>query len=534
MAFFESGDPEVGMLLTKGNYIFSRVNLDLQTDNPWLIEPPSLEVENSLHGFDWLNDLSACGNDKSQRLARDWMLLWYEIYGNGNYVSWGPEMTALRTINLFKNWRFVQKSLKLNIKLYHKILKKTQFYLSKIQKRMPSGLAKARVLFALFILSLMYQDAKWRTVRILSQFQANIQRSIKKDYGVQSRNPEELVEFFALMSEVLIQAKNLNWNESTYFYSIISYRNNIAPIIRGLRIGNGSLIRVHGGNVGNLEVIDKYLSFSGVKGPPLRSHNMGFERVTAGRLTLIADCSKPPKNLESFKAHASCLSFELSSGQRPIFVNCGPGGAFGSAYKRYCRSTFAHNSCTLGNLSQLEYTVFSRLGRWQKEIPDILPSVVKIERNKTLEATWLNLSHNSFETLYGFTHFRKLLLLNSGKIFTGTDSFKLTKKLRNSLDKPQYFASYFHLHPDVELWDHPRLHTIILRLKNGEHWIFDTDFGEVRIEDSTYIGSAVASPINTKRIVVLSSELHSEAEIKWSLRRREIFSRNTRDNDLVN
>ena len=133
LSFLESGDPEVGMLLTKGKYIFSRVNLDLQTDNPWLIEAPSLEVENSLHGFDWLNDLSASGNDKSQRLARDWMLLWYEIYGNGNFVSWSPETTALRTINLFKNWRFVQKSLKLKIKCYQKILKKTQFYLSKIQ-----------------------------------------------------------------------------------------------------------------------------------------------------------------------------------------------------------------------------------------------------------------------------------------------------------------------------------------------------------------------------------------------------------------
>ena len=123
--------------------------------------------------------------------------------------------------------------------------------------------------------------------------------------------------------------------------------------------------------------------------------------------------------------------------------------------------------------------------------------------------------------------------MNSGKVFTGTDIFE-TSKLRKQTDKRiAHFYAHFQLHPDVELWDHPRLQTIILRLKNGEHWIFESDLGTVTIEESTYINSIISKPQSTKRIVIKSSTLLNKTEIKWSLRRREIVTRNTRDLNIV-
>ena len=77
------------------------------------------------------------------------------------------------------------------------------------------------------------------------------------------------------------------------------------------------------------------------------------------------------------------------------------------------------------------------------------------------------------------------------------------------------------------------MQTIILRLKNGEHWIFESDLGTVNIEESTFINSTTSRPQSTKRIVIKSSTFLSKTEIKWSLRRREIVTRNTRDIDLV-
>ena len=94
------------------------------------------------------------------------------------------------------------------------------------------------------------------------------------------------------------------------------------------------------------------------------------------------------------------------------------------------------------------------------------------------------------------------------------------------------FSAYFHLHPDVEVWDHPQLQTIILRLKNGEHWIFESDLGKVLLEESTFIDTSNGNPVSTRAIVVSSPTLYENVEIKWSLRRREIVSRNTRDVDI--
>ena len=161
------------------------------------------------------------------------------------------------------------------------------------------------------------------------------------------------------------------------------------------------------------------------------------------------------------------------------------------------------------------------------------PKNVTVDRQKTLEATWLELSNDAFEEDYGYMHFRKLFMLNTGKVFKGTDCFEITRPKIIDKTRVKNFYAFFQLHPDVELWDHPRLQTIILRLKNGEHWIFEVDLGEVKVEDSVFIDTKRARLAKTNRIVIKSPDLYNKAEIKWSLRRREIVTRNTRDTELV-
>ena len=397
----------------------------------------------------------------------------------------------------------------------------------------PAGLKKVKIGFSIVLLSLFF-DVKVRIIkRNLKKLYQSIYQIIDSNGQFLNRCPEDFLESFIIILDVLSIyeiEKLLSKNDLSGFQNL---NNIMAPILRGLRLGNGSLTRTHGGDIGFSGLIDHYLVASNVKSPPAITNMLGFERITAGRLILIVDCAKPSKGINMDNPHASCLSFELSSGQRPIFVNCGPGGRFGAAFKRYCRSTQAHNSCTLGDISQLQYEFISRRKRWPKEIVSHGPRNITVAREKTFEATWLNLSHDSYEKKYGYIHNRKLLVLNSGKAFTGTDSFETSKENKIKAKKNINFYAYFQLHPDVELWDHPRLQTIILRLKNGEHWIFESDLGTVNIEESTFINSTASRPQSTKRIVIKSSTLLNKTEIKWSLRRREIVTRNTRDFELV-
>jgi hypothetical protein len=75
------GNPHFGKNLVDGFLVFSGVAFEIDVDNPWLIESPSWEVERYLHGFCWLNDLSAYGNSKARRLALEWIVKW-NFYNN--------------------------------------------------------------------------------------------------------------------------------------------------------------------------------------------------------------------------------------------------------------------------------------------------------------------------------------------------------------------------------------------------------------------------------------------------------------------
>ena len=527
------GDVQRGKYLTEGRYIFAGVNFDLDIENPWLIEIPSPEVEENLHGFCWLNDLAVLGNTKARNLAMHWMKRWDLYYSLGKKKEWEPYITASRSINILKNLRFLDGGAPMDRRGSAKLLWRQYKYLSFMVLVYPPGLKKVKVLFSIFLLAAAFGLSNRVQRKILKRLIRSVLVSFSVNGEMAGRSPEDFFEYFMIVIEILKfhETKNLLTNDNLESLQIL--KKAMAPVVRGLRLGDGSLTRTHGGDTGCAGLIDRYLVNSNVKSGPAFTDILGFERINAGRLILIVDAAKPYQGLDSHNPHLSCLSFELSSGQRPIFVNCGPGGRFGTAFRRYCRSTQAHNSCTLGDLSQAQFEFISRQKRWPKEILTQGPKNVLVSREKTLEATWLNLSHDSYFDKYGFIHYRRLFVLNSGKVFTGTDIFE-TSKLRKQTDKRiDHFYAHFQLHPDVELWDHPRLQTIILRLKNGEHWIFESDLGTVTIEESTYINSIISKPQSTKRIVIKSSTLLNKTEIKWSLRRREIVTRNTRDLNIV-
>ena len=96
-------------------------------------------------------------------------------------------------------------------------------------------------------------------------------------------------------------------------YTLTTRKEAIAPILRGLRLGNGLLTRSHGGDTGSLDLIDRCLMATSVKSKSDITKLLGFERITAGRLTLIVDCAGPLHGVMGDNSHASCLSFELTS-----------------------------------------------------------------------------------------------------------------------------------------------------------------------------------------------------------------------------
>ena len=103
------GNSKIGLNLINGAYIFSGVKFDLDLDNPWLIETPSIDVERSLHGFFWLNDLAAVGTVKARNRAYEWMTKWSYYSFLGKRVGWDTHTTALRCLNIVRNKNFLAR-----------------------------------------------------------------------------------------------------------------------------------------------------------------------------------------------------------------------------------------------------------------------------------------------------------------------------------------------------------------------------------------------------------------------------------------
>ncbi len=125
----------------------------------------------------------------------------------------------------------------------------------------------------------------------------------------------------------------------------------IAPTLRALRHADGGLARFHGGGRGLEGRLDHALATSGVRGMAHPGLSMGFSRLTGGRSTLVMDGAVPPTGRASENAHASTLAFELTSGRRPLIVNCGTGAQFGEEWRKAGRATPSHSTLGLKGIS---------------------------------------------------------------------------------------------------------------------------------------------------------------------------------------
>jgi len=182
-------------------------------------------------------------------------------------------------------------------------------------------------------------------VRALAQ---ECEQQVDRDGGLPTRNPEELLEVFTLLiwaAQALHEAgRGVPAGHSQAI-------ERIAPTLRTLRHADGGLARFHGGGRGLDGRLDHALAASQSKGRHSHGLAMGFARVSGGRTSLIVDANPPPAATASFNAHASTMALEVTSGRRPVVVNCGSGATFGHDWRRAGRATPSHSALCLDGYS---------------------------------------------------------------------------------------------------------------------------------------------------------------------------------------
>lgn len=149
---------------------------------------------------------------------------------------------------------------------------------------------------------------------------------------------------------------------------------------------------------------------------------MGYDRLTAARITLLVDCASPPDLPVSHHAHASTLAFEMSSGRHPIVVNCGAGRKFSTEWERKCRATVSHNTVAIEKISSSRISPKGVVSKTFGERLLDTPANVTRSRKADLQGNWLLATHDGYVEDYGLVHQRRIFLSPDGREFRGQDS----------------------------------------------------------------------------------------------------------------
>lgn len=512
-----------GRQIIGGNFLFAGFLVQAPAVGVWDLPMPDAAFEAELHGFTWLDDLAAVGDVHAIERAQEWTHFWVQRYGRGSGPGWTPDLTGRRLIRWINHAIMLLNGVEAPVSnAFFGSLANQTIYLSRRWKIASPGLPRFEALTGLIYAGLALEGMDRHVGRAARALSDECEQEFDDNGGLLTRNPEELLEVFTLLNWAASALQDAGRAPGDEHLAAIK---QAAPVLRALRHSDGGLARFHGGGRGLDGRLDRALATSGVRGAPMVGRAMGFARVAHGRTSVIVDASAPPKGPESANAHASTLAFEVTSGRRPLIVNCGSGSKFGKNWRRAGRATPSHS--TLG----IEGYSSSRVGEAGKAISgeEILietPSVVHFERSEVEGGTRLSMSHNGYIDSHGLTHARQLHLGFDGRALHGEDmltamSTQDKRRFDQVFDASRLrgteYTIRFHLHPDVDAALDMNGTAVSMALKSGEVWVFRAQGeGELSLESSVYLEQSRLSPRAAKQIVLNGSAVEYATRVTWS------------------
>ncbi|MGR3802647.1 heparinase II/III family protein [Marinibacterium profundimaris] len=512
-----------GRQLLAGNIILAGHFVEAPGEDLWAIEAPDPAFDAARHGFGWLDDLAAVGDVTARARAQDWLWGWIERYGQGQGPGWTPDLTGRRLIRWICHALFLLRGRDAaQSAAFYRGLSAQTWFLSRRWMAAAPGLPRFEALTGLVYagFSLEGKEAMADPAIVALARECNLQ--IDDEGGLPTRNPEELLEVFTLLTWAAGALAEAGRNTPRAHLDAI---DRIAPTLRTLRHSDGALARFHGGGRGLEGRLDHALCTSAVRKRHADGLAMGYARLSSRRTSILIDAAPPPSGAASYNAHASTMAFELTSGRRPVIVNCGAGTAFGADWRRAGRATPSHSVLCLDGYSSARLSPPAR-GTGREALIEG-PTAVPVEISDMADGLRFEGGHDGYVASHGLTHARILDLTIDGRGLAGEDMLlSMSEVEKRQFDKALdatrlagiAYDVRFHLHPDVDAEIDLGGAAVSLALKSGEIWIFRHDGkNELKLEPSVYLETGRLKPRATKQIVLSGKAMGYATRIRWSL-----------------
>ncbi len=510
-----------GRQLVSGNILLAGHLAEAPGRSLWDITSPDPAFAQAAQGFGWLDDLAALGDATARARAQDWTWDWIARYGTGRGPGWTPDLTGRRIIRwLHHGLLLLTATDKTHTDAYYRALTRQTAFLARRWRAAAPGLPRFEALTGLIYAGLSLTGMEGHVKTATAALARECRAEIDAGGGLPTRNPEELLEVFTLLTWAAQALAEAGRKIPGPHAAAIE---RIAPALRALRHADGGLARFHGGGRGLEGRLDHALAQAGVRAAPNIGLSMGFARLAAGRTTVIVDAASPPGGAASGTAHASSTAFELTSGRRPLIVSCGSGAPFGSEWRRAGRATASHSTLSVDGFSS------SRLGTGKGSAEPLTDRAHVAPARQTAGegGAHLYLTHDGWTTTHGLTASRTLDLSPDGRKLTGTDALTATtpadrQRFEDVMTRSRLeglrFAVRFHLHPDVDATVDMGGNAVSIALKSGEIWVFrPSGRAQLTLDPSVYLEKGRLKPRATKQIVLSGHATDFETVVGWTL-----------------
>ena len=507
-----------GKQLVLGNVLLAGHLAEAPGGSIWDIATPDPAFDRDAQGFGWLDDLAALGTKDAKARAQDWTWDWIARFGGGKGPGWTPDLTGRRIIRWVHHATILLSGRdKADSEAFYRSLSRQSAYLARRWRSAAEGLPRFEALTGLVYAGISLIGMEALIGPATEALAAACEADVDAEGGIPTRNPEELLEVLTLLTWSASAMSEASLAVPAAMQAAIA---RIAPALRALRHADGDLARFHGGEKGAEGRLDQALASAAVRAGATPTIAMGYARLHGGRTTVIVDASAPPGGRAAETAHASTCAFELTSGRRPVVVNCGSGLSFGPMGRLAARATECHSVLAMDRVSS------SRLYPTGEAL-EHRAAVVATRMTTGTEGTDLYLAHDGWLKTHGLTASRSLTLSHDGRRLSGVEALTALKAdarkrfedvMTTTAMAGGRFAVRFHLHPDVDAALDMGGTAVSMVLRSGEIWIFrNTGAAELALEPSAYLEKGRLHPRPSLQIVLRGEARGFETRIGWTL-----------------
>lgn len=497
---------DCGLMVLAGHIV------ELGGASPFAITRANQDWLRELHGFGWLNHLTAAG-DRGQALAAELVLDWIARPAPADSEAHELAVAARRVISWLSHSGLILEGAEPS--RFTTFMRSLASQLRELDIRRyeaPPGTATLLATIATLLADLSIAGRENDIAETERRFLSELDTQVLSDGGHVSRNPRVILE---LLLDLLPLRRCYLARERNPPGALVTKIDQMVGFLRAMRLGDGSLGCFNGMGPTPVDALATVLSVDSRRAISTLEASR-YARIAAGDLVLLMDCGPAPPAEYSSSAQAGCLSIEVSDGGSALLVNCGFPASAPLDEIAAARSTAGHSTLTLGGTSSARLVTHRNLGLTAARAALSGPSGVQFRTVTSADGSTITGSHDGYVAAYQLVHTRTVTVAADGTSIAGEDRLAgRPAPVRLRRDAP--FAIRFHLAPDCRARLLSALPAEVEIELSGRVWRLAADGIEGSLEP-TFIHGRGSGGRHSQQIV-LRATTAGDTTVTWRLTR---------------